>query len=213
MRQNAIPYKARRKSLNKLSIKDIREVFDAIKVDKLTHASTAIKFSVTASAVRQIVRNFRDKGDYVQELLDKQINSEAKTTMAVSTIQSFKDNDQCIWSINQVRDAIEAQSGVNASKRFVSSVLRNHFDMRFQKVKRVAFKGNSERSLVVRQQCAKKMLELLEQGFTIMNIDESWINELDFARRKWHDRNESNSLPRKYVSRRLSVLAAIDTEG
>ena len=57
------------------------------------------------------------------------------------------------------------------------------------------------------------MLELLEQGFTIMNIDESWINELDFARRKWHDRNESNSLPRKSVSPRLSVLAAIDTEG
>jgi len=57
------------------------------------------------------------------------------------------------------------------------------------------------------------MLELLEQGFTIMNIDESWINELDFVRRKWHDRNKSNSLPRKYVSPRLSVLAAIDTEG
>ena len=57
------------------------------------------------------------------------------------------------------------------------------------------------------------MLELLEQGFTIINIDESWSNELDFARRKWHDRNESNSLPRKYVSPRLSLLAAIDTEG
>lgn len=57
------------------------------------------------------------------------------------------------------------------------------------------------------------MLELLEQGFTIINIDESWINELDFARRRWHDRTESNSMPRKYVSPRLSVLAAIDTEG
>ena len=86
----------------------------------------------------------------MQELLDKQINSEAKTTVAVRTIQSFKDNDQCIWSINQVRGAIEAQSGVNASKRFVSSVLRSHFDMRFHKVKRVAFKGNSQRSLLVR---------------------------------------------------------------
>ena len=40
-------------------------------------------------------------------------------------------------------------------------MLRNQFDMRFHKVKRVAFKGNSERSLVVRQQCAKKMLEVL----------------------------------------------------
>ena len=85
--------------------------------------------------------------------------------------------------------------------------------MRFHKIKRTAFKGNSERSLVVRQQCAKKLLELLEHGFKIVNIDESWVNEVDFQRRKWHDRTESNSLPRKTVSPRLSLLAAIDTEG
>ena len=46
------------------------------------------------------MRNFRVKGDYVQELLDKQISREAKATAAVRTIQSFKDNDQSIWSIN-----------------------------------------------------------------------------------------------------------------
>ena len=85
--------------------------------------------------------------------------------------------------------------------------------MRFHKVKRVPFKGNAERSLVVRQQCAKKMLELLEQGFKIINVDESWINELDFQRRKWHEKVESNSLPKKAVFPRLSLLAAIDTEG
>ena len=57
------------------------------------------------------------------------------------------------------------------------------------------------------------MLELLEQGFKIINVDESWINELDFQRRKWHERTESNSLPNKTVFPRLSLLAAIDTEG
>ena len=57
------------------------------------------------------------------------------------------------------------------------------------------------------------MLQLLEQGFRIINVDESWINELDFARRRWHNKNESNSLPRKKVSPRLSLLAAIDTDG
>ena len=59
----------------------------------------------------------------------------------------------------------------------------------------------------------KKILELLEQGFNIINVDESWINELDFQRRKWHDRMESNSLPKKTVFPRLSLLAAIDTTG
>ena len=57
------------------------------------------------------------------------------------------------------------------------------------------------------------MLQLLEQGFRIINVDESWVNELDFARRKWHNRTESNSLPRNNVCPRLSLLTAIDTEG
>ena len=58
-----------------------------------------------------------------------------------------------------------------------------------------------------------KLLELLEQGFRVINIDESWLNEVDFQRRKWHDRTESNSLPKKTVFPRLSLLAAIDNRG
>ena len=57
------------------------------------------------------------------------------------------------------------------------------------------------------------MIDLMSQGKRIINIDESWINELDFARRKWHNRCESNSLPKKNVNPRLSLLAAIDTDG
>ena len=59
----------------------------AVKVDKLTHASTAIKFSICIGTVRKIVRSFKVKDDYVQELLDKQFKTEAKFKAAASTIQ------------------------------------------------------------------------------------------------------------------------------
>ena len=94
--------------------------------------------------------------------MDKQLNTETKFTAAVNTIQDYKENMQDIWSLKQIRNTIESNHDLIVSKSLVASVLRNRFDMRFHKVKRVAFKGNSERSLVVRQQCAKKMLELLE---------------------------------------------------
>ena len=55
------------------------------------------------------------------------------------------------------------------------------------------------------------MLDLLGEGYTIVNIDESWLNELDFQRRKWHARTESNSMPKQSISPRLSIIAAIDT--
>ena len=56
-----------------------------------------------------------------------------------------------IWSLSQVRSIVNTRHNIIVSKRLVASVLKNQFDMRFHKVKRVAFKGNSERSLVVRQ--------------------------------------------------------------
>jgi hypothetical protein len=75
-------------------------VYEAVKVDKLTHASAAIKFSICAGTVRMIVRSFKIKDDYVQELLDKQFNTEAKFTAVMSTIQDYKENKQDIWSLN-----------------------------------------------------------------------------------------------------------------
>ena len=91
------------------------------------------------------------------------------------------DTNEDIWSLKQVACAATAQHpGLRLGPRVISNVLKSHFDMRFRKVKRIPFQGNSERSLVVRQQSAKKLLELLEQGCRIVNIDESWINEVDF---------------------------------
>ena len=99
MRENSIPYKARRKRLNTLSIEEIRAVHDAVKVDKLTHASAAIKFSICIGTVRKIVHSFKVKDDFVQELLDKQLKAEAKLSAAVRTIQDYKENKQDIWSL------------------------------------------------------------------------------------------------------------------
>jgi hypothetical protein len=75
-------------------------VYEAVKVDKLTHASAAIKFSICASTVRKIVRSFKVKDDYAQELLDRQLNNEAKFIAVASTIQAYKENKQDIWSLN-----------------------------------------------------------------------------------------------------------------
>ena len=71
MRQNTNPNKVKPRRLTKLSIKEVQDVFQAVKEDKLTHASTAIKFSISARTVSNIVRSFKFKEDYVGELLEK----------------------------------------------------------------------------------------------------------------------------------------------
>ena len=88
---------------------------------------------------------------------------------------------------------MKKQHGLEIKRSYVSTVLRDSFDMRFQKIRQIAFQGNSERSLVVRQMYAKKMLELLEEDLIILNIDQSWLNQMDFRRRKWCVRGQRNS--------------------
>ena len=66
---------------------------------------------------------------------------------------------------------------------------------------------------MIRQKYAKKMLGLVDEGYIILNVDQSWLNMLDFRHRKWVVKDQRNSLAFKQVKPRLSVLAAIDTQG
>jgi transposase len=120
LRGNSIPHKARRRRLPQLSIKEVQAVHDAIYVDKLTHASAAIKCGVCNGTVRKIVRSFKVKDDYVQELLDARLSRQAKVTMAVSAIRDCIENEQDIWSLNQVRSAVVARHDFVLPKRLLS---------------------------------------------------------------------------------------------
>ena len=61
--------------------------------------------------------------------------------------------------------------------------LRKQLGLGYKKVSSIPVQANSERCLVLRQQYALKMIELLSTGKEILNIDESWINQTEFHRR------------------------------
>ena len=57
--------------------------------------------------------------------------------------------------------------------------------LKYKKIKKIPFHGNSEKNLVLRQQFAMKLLELLQEGKRILNIDESWLTGTNFKRSMW----------------------------
>ena len=57
------------------------------------------------------------------------------------------------------------------------------------------------------------MLLLLRDGFRILNMDESTINETNFTRMAWTPPNRSGRFPIAPVTHRLSLIAALDNEG
>ena len=95
----------------------------------------------------------------------------------------------------------------------MAHVLRNIFGMSYRKILHTANLANTDRSLVLRQKFAQKMLTVLAEQRRIINIDESSIPFLDFRRHKWAPRSEKNSMPRKDLTPKVNMIAAIDTAG
>ena len=95
----------------------------------------------------------------------------------------------------------------------VRQVMKKDLGLGYRQIKRVTHNSNSDRNLILRQQFAFKMLDLLKQKKRILNIDQTWLSDTNFSNKKWRARGSTNSLEEKIVNPRISVIAAIDTEG
>ena len=85
--------------------------------------------------------------------------------------------------------------------------------MRFSKVRPQPLHINSINNSFLRQQWAKQFLTKNIQSKVVINIDETWIGQTDYRRRKWGVRGSNNSLPVKNLQPRLSLILALDTTG
>ncbi len=74
--------------------------------------------------------------------------------------------------------------------------MKKELGMSFKKVVPIAWKANSDRNLILRQQFALSFLTALRGKYTtILNVDETWLGMTDFRRMKWRPRGNSNSVP------------------
>ncbi len=76
----------------------------------------------------------------------------------------------------------------------VARVLKDELGMRYRRIQNVPLYLNSRRNLILRQQWALKYLELVDRKI-FLNVDESWLSESYFLRRKWRARGDNNSIP------------------
>ena len=56
-------------------------------------------------------------------------------------------------------------------------------------------------------------MDILRKRKRVINIDETWINETSFIRKVWGSKGGEGNTTLNAVSPRLSMIAALDTEG
>ena len=85
--------------------------------------------------------------------------------------------------------------------------------MSYRKIRRTSYLGNYERSLTLRQQYAKIMLDLLDKRKRILYIDESTIPSCDYRHQKWGIRGEKNTVAEKDLTEKVNMIAGLCTDG
>ncbi len=101
-----------------------------------------------------------------------------------------------IHSVEFVRKEITERHGVEFKDWKVRQVMKSEMGMSFKKVVPIAWRANSDRNLILRQQFALSFLAAFRGKYTtIINVDETWLGMSDFRRMKWRPRGHSNSVP------------------
>ena len=67
--------------------------------------------------------------------------------------------------------------------------------------------------MVLRQQFALNMLDVMAKGKRVICVDESWISDSEFSRKMWCAKRANTTVTQKAVAPRLALLASIYTDG
>ena len=125
-------------------------------------------------------------------------------------LQRLNDEDQFIDSVSFVKKKLKDEAGLDMKAWRICKVM-NDLGMRYRKVKHIPLQGNTDRSLVLRQQWAQKLFQL-PHVTRLICLDETWLGMSDFRRRKWQARGSSNSVAAFTMVPRVTMLLAVDNQ-
>ena len=85
--------------------------------------------------------------------------------------------------------------------------------MRYKKIQAISWQGNFSRNIILRQQFALEFLKLDLREKNIINVDETWIGITDNRKMRWAMPGKSNSVRKKQLQPRISMVVGLDSHG
>ena len=143
----------------------------------------------------------------------KELKQDIQRKVVASIIVNFKEKSNVAFTIKQVQRSASTVLGYRIGWETVRKMMKQNFKMRHEKVKRISFHGNTESCLVKRHLYARRMFELLDQGYHVFNIDESTLSVSNFARKMWVEKKGSKSVVDEVLKQKINLIVAVSNRG
>ena len=128
----------------------MREIVAEAHVGDTYQYEVALKYGVKVSLLSWIMRNVRKNPDLLDEIESMEIDKAMKKKKVVSAVDEIIQGGGSIWNIAQVREKACIPGAGPISDAYISRILRTELHMKYKRVKKLAWKGNDDRCLVLR---------------------------------------------------------------
>ena len=182
-------------------------------VDKIPAGLIARAFKISTSYVSILVKKSKKNNNFFEEMMQQRIDTrELRKTVKVSITEYLKHGIH-LGSVEEIRKKLHEDKGIEIKHPKLLQIMHKEIGLRYKRIANVSWQGNSEKNLILRSQFAQEFFKLKLEKKTIINIDETWLGMTDFRNMSWALPGRSNSVAKKNMVPRISMVVALDSEG
>ena len=187
----------------------VRMVF----VEKEKYEDVAKAFGLRTTSILKLVRKVRKMKNYMRLLIDSEQDDLRDTLSIMDAVKGATKRGQPLVSAASIVRNVKVDADKNVTLRKVHEVLKKELQMSYVKIKDQAVNINSTKNILLRQEWARQFLAPSLENKHWLNIDESWLNMMDFRRRAWTPKHASSSLSKRIANPRISLTLCISSRG
>ena len=179
----------------------------------MSWAEIAAKHRIKESQVRDILSYLRSNPRVLGHRMAQQNLISLEALVTGNVVRQMQRRGERLTGASLLSGPVSAALGREVQPWRIRRAMKGTLGLRYRRQALHTTQVNTVRCLVQRQRYAMAMLPILEERRRVINVDESWLNWTNQTTRAWQDRSQSQLGYRKQIHPRLSVLAAIDTDG
>ena len=154
-----VPCKRRKKRRGNLTYEEKHEIVYKVQVEFQKHEDVAKELGVSKGTITQLVCKAKKRPKLLEDLTATHVDKVRLDDIITSVVTRLNTIDAFIDSAEVVVKTIKEETGLEVSQQKVRLILK-HMGMKYRKVKYIPIAGNSDRSLVLRQQWSIAFLRL-----------------------------------------------------